>query len=140
MSKNLKTVIKSAARRLKGCERRQYMAEVVLEFFDGNARKAERELGWGRETVKKGIRELETGIICIDNFSSRGKKRTEEKMPELVDDIRSIIVSKERFEMGLKGRRLRQVLLETKGYTDDDLPSSRTLNRIIKRVGIQSQC
>jgi hypothetical protein len=29
---------------------------------------AERELGWDHKTTGKGIKELKTGIRCIDNF------------------------------------------------------------------------
>jgi hypothetical protein len=35
--------------------------------------------------------ELTTGIRCLNNYSARGNKKTEEKMPELADDIRSIV-------------------------------------------------
>ena len=68
--------MKDAAGKLTGAERREFMARVTSEWFGGNARKAEREMGWGRETVKKGQRELQTGITCPDNYRGRGNKKT----------------------------------------------------------------
>ena len=85
-----RSVIKDAARNLTGAKRRAFQAKVAMEMPDGNARKAEREFGWGRETVKKGMRESETGIVCSDNYQGRGNNKTEEKLPDLKRDIRDI--------------------------------------------------
>ncbi|MEH2043153.1 MAG: hypothetical protein V7L12_07570 [Nostoc sp.] len=30
-------------------------------------------MGWDRNTIRKGIRELTSGIICVDNYSVRGR-------------------------------------------------------------------
>ncbi|PXF61664.1 MAG: hypothetical protein C4B59_03705 [Candidatus Methanogaster sp.] len=79
----LKSIIKNTAEKLSGFKRRIYIAEITIELLDKSARKAEREFGWGRKTVEKGMMELTTGIRCVDNYSARGNKKTEEKMPEL---------------------------------------------------------
>ena len=75
--------IKSAAAKLTGFRRRQYMSEVALEYCDGSPRKAERLFGWGRDAVNTGLNEKRTGIRCIDNFQARGRKKTEEQMPQI---------------------------------------------------------
>ena len=62
ISEDIKSVIKNAANKLSGAKRREYIGEITIEFMDSNARKAEREFGWGRETVKTGMAELTTGI------------------------------------------------------------------------------
>ena len=74
---------KSAARRLTGYRRRQFQAEIALQYCDGSARKAEQVFGWYRRTVETGIRELQTGIRCVDNFAARGRKKAEVKTPAL---------------------------------------------------------
>ena len=79
LAEPIKSLLKSAAKRLTGTRRRQFMAEVTLELFEGSPTKAERVLGWGRETVRTGIMELTTGIECIDYSSGKGNKKTEEK-------------------------------------------------------------
>ena len=91
ISETLKSIIKNTSEKLSGFKRRTYIAEITIELLDKSTRKAEREFGWGRETVEKGMMELTTGIRCVDNYSARGNKKTEEKMPELEEDIRSIV-------------------------------------------------
>lgn len=131
---NFKTVIKSAANKLSGSKRREYIAEITYELLEGNARKAEREFGWGRETVKKAMRELDTGIICLDNYSARGNKKTEEKMPGLVEDIRSIIELNSSSYKSTTPKAVRQSLILMKGYRDEQLPSETTIENIINRT------
>ena len=75
----VKAILEETAKKLSGAKRREYIAMVTIELLDGNTRKAERVFGWGRTTVKKGIRELATEIKCIDIYSARGNKKTEEK-------------------------------------------------------------
>ena len=48
MSEDTKSVIKNAANKLSGAKRREFIGEITIEFLDGNARKAEREFGWGQ--------------------------------------------------------------------------------------------
>ena len=83
--------MKEAVKHMIGRERRTYMAEVTLELFRGNARQAERVFGWGRGTVKKGLREKETGMMCVDHYAGRGNRKTEEKWPQLEADIRELV-------------------------------------------------
>jgi hypothetical protein len=85
------SLLQQGAHRLQGHERRLFMAEVALKLCEGNARKAERRFGWGRETVNKGLHELKQGVRCLENFSLRRRPRTEEKNPQLARDIRAIV-------------------------------------------------
>ena len=78
------------AKELKGHARRVYMARVVKVLGRGGQTYAEREFGWARKTIRKGTRELETGLICYDNFAARGRKRAEEHLPNLLEDIKTI--------------------------------------------------
>jgi len=55
------------------------------------SRLAEQELGWNRGTIRKGQRELESGIICLDAYSLRGRKRSEEHLPNLLKDNTAIV-------------------------------------------------
>ncbi len=65
----VKSTIKSAAKKLTGFKRRLFMAETTQQFLNGNARKAEHVFGWGRETVRKGLEELESGVPCVQSKS-----------------------------------------------------------------------
>ena len=46
-----KELIHEAVKRLKGYERREYQAYIALEYFQGNARRTEYAMGWGREML-----------------------------------------------------------------------------------------
>ena len=143
----VKSIIKNTAKKLRGVQKREFIAEVTLELLEGNARKAEREFGWGRDTVKKGIRELETRIRCIDNYAARGNKRTEEKFPQLRDDIRSIVDPDGYLNPAFGGyfpqgkvtaKGVRQVLIHEFNYSDDQLPNENTVGNMLSRLGYRS--
>jgi len=73
--------------------RRQAMAEVTTMLLDGKPRVAEDVFGWSRSTVELGMNELRTGISCVNDLSNRRKQKTEEKYPEMLADIHSIMKS-----------------------------------------------
>ena len=136
--------IDHAARLLTGVKKRKYMAEITLEFFEGNTRQAESELGWGRVTIEKGLRELATGIECVDNYSARGNKPTEEKLPLLAQDIRELVDPHSQVDpkfqtsfayTRITAKAVRQALIKVKGYRDDALPQENTIGQILNRLG-----
>ena len=82
--------IKDAAQKLTGAKRRAFQAQVALDYLNGSARRAEAVLGWSRRTVTLGLHELRTGLTCVDNTSAHGNRPTEEKRPQLAEDMRSL--------------------------------------------------
>ena len=90
----VRETIKSGARKLTGFQRRQFQAEVAQQYCQGSARQAERIFGWGRDAVQTGLHELRTGIRCLDNFSGRGRHKTEEQQPALVEQIHALVEPK----------------------------------------------
>ena len=146
ISETLKSIIKNTAEKLSGFERRIYIAEITIELLDKSTRKVERVFGWGRKTVDKGMKELTTNIRCVDNYSARGNKKTEEKMPGLEEDIRSIVDPKSQTDPNFQtpftytritAKAVRQALIDEKGYTDDELPCENTIRNILNRLGYQ---
>jgi hypothetical protein len=138
-----KSIFKETAKNLHGAERREYIAMITIKLLDGNARKAESVSGWGRATVKKGMRELATGIKCMDNYSLRGNKKTEEKIPQLAVDIRAIVDPKSQADphfqttfayTRITAKAVRQALINEKEYTDDELPCENTIGVILNRL------
>ncbi len=81
LSDSFKALLIDTASALKGSARRLFMARTVKELGAGGQRRAERELGWSRGTIRKGTHELESGLRCVDNFAARGRKRAEERSP-----------------------------------------------------------
>ncbi len=132
------------ARALKGPERRRFMARTVQELGAGGQSRAERELGWNRQTLRKGLRELQHGVTCLDGVALRRRKRAEEHLPQLLDDMKAIVDAQSQTDPQFRTNRLytrltagevRRQLITQKGYTDDQLPTVRTISTKLRRLG-----
>jgi len=145
MDKEKKKLIEEAVKRLKGYYRREYMALISLEYFDGNARKTERNMGWGRECIQKGLKEKETGIRCLDNYSGSGRRRTEDQIPDLSEDIKALADPQTQSDPAMKNsslsytritaKAMRAALIKDKGYCHEELPCDATIGNILNRLG-----
>src|SRR5215468_3141018 len=91
LTDSLKTLLIETAKSLQGSARRLFMARTVTELGPGGQPRAARELRWGRMPIRKGLRELASGMSCIDAFHLRGRKRAEAHLPHLLTDIRAIV-------------------------------------------------
>jgi hypothetical protein len=56
LTDELKSLLIDKAKRLKGSARRQFMARTVKALGPGGASRVERECGWNRKTIRKGMR------------------------------------------------------------------------------------
>jgi hypothetical protein len=144
LTESSKVYLKETAKQLKGSARRLFMARTVQELGQGGQSLAERELGWSRPTIRKGQRELRSGFICVDAVRLRGRKRSEERLPSLSDDLRAIVDGQSqtdpqfkttRLYTRLSAREVRRQLILQKGYTDEELPTERTLSTQLNRLG-----
>jgi hypothetical protein len=120
------------------------MARTVKELGAGGQRRAERELGWGRMTIRKGTHELESGFTCLDAFSARGRKRVEDHLPHLLTDIKAIVDSQSqadpqgrtnRLSTRLSAAEVRRQLLAHKGYAAVGLPTVQTIITKLNALG-----
>ena len=137
-------LLQAAADRLRGHQRRLFLAEVTLQLCAGNTRQAERRFGWGRQTIAKGLQELQQGIRCLENFAARGRPRWEEEDPQRTADLRAIAephtqadpeLLSERCYTNLTAAEMLELLRSTKGYAEEDLPSERSMRDILNRMG-----
>jgi hypothetical protein len=138
------SLIRSAARRLKGHERRLFQAEVTDALCQGNPRAAEARFGWGRQSVRTGQHEARSGIRCVEDFPAKGALPREEKEPQLAQDVRAIVepatqadpeLKSSRRYTNLSAREVIRALRSQKGYGDDRLPSERSMRDILNRLG-----
>jgi hypothetical protein len=148
LSDSLRSLFIETAQTLKGHARRRFMAQIVKQLGPGGQRRAERELGWNRETIRKGLHELDSGRICLDNFTGRGRKRAEAHLPNLLTDIAAIVDSQSQADPQFRTQRLytrldaaevRQQLIRQKGYTDEELPTVQTLTTKLNALGYYPQ-
>lgn len=135
--------IRSAAKLLTGYKRRQFQAQIALEYCDGSARRAETTFGWGRDAVATGLNERRTGIRCRDAYGLRGRKKSEHRCPELKEHIHRLVEPRAqadpKFQTALAytritARAVRQALAavpELKGA----VPSRQTVGVILNRLG-----
>lgn len=100
-------------------------------------------LGWNRGTIRKGMKELISGVAIQDAFHLRGRKSTEEKLPHLLRDIQEIVEPHTQADPSLKTERLftrlsaaqvRYQLIEKKGYRDEDLPTQEVIRQRLNRM------
>jgi hypothetical protein len=120
------------------------MARTVKAMGRGGQRWAEDHLGWSRVTIRKGMRELNSGMTCLDAFSARGRRPVEGRLPRLLDDIKDIADGQSQADPRFQTDRLftrisaaevRRQLIATKGYTDEQLPTQQTINKKLNMLG-----
>ncbi len=138
------SLIRSAAQRLKGHQRRLFQAEVANALCGGSPRAAERRFGWGRDAVQKGLHEADSGLRCVEAFAAKGAVPGEEKDPQLAADIRAVVEPHTQADPELKSARrytnlsakeVLQALKDQKGYSDERLPRERTMRDVLNRMG-----
>ncbi len=146
LTASLKELLIETARKLKGRDRRRFMALTVKELGPGGQRLAERELGWSRVTIRKGLRELEMGETDLSLPATHGRHRAEERLPRLLADICALIEQQRRLDPDpqcgndqrvacLSAAEVRRRLMSDFGYTDDELPTVQTIAAKLKSLG-----
>ena len=144
LTKEVKALLLSTAKDLKGSALRMFMARTVQALGPGGQRLAERELGWNRGTIRKGMHEVKKGIVCLDAFSSRGRKRCEEHLPTLLTDLKVLVDSQSQADPQFRTNRLytrltaaevRGQLIIKFGYTDEELPTAETIGTKLNELG-----
>jgi len=144
LTDTVKELLLNTVKVLKGGARRMFMARTVQALGKGGQRLAEHELGWNRGTIRKGMHELEHGIVCIDAFSLRGRKRAEDHLPNLLSDITAIVDGQSQADPQFRTNRLytrltatevRRQLIAQKGYGEDELPTAETISTKLNALG-----
>jgi len=148
LTDSLKTLLIETAKSLKGSARRLFMARTVKELGPGGQQRAARALRWGRMTIGKGMHELASGVICLDAFTRRGRKRAEEPLPHLLTDIQALIDNQSQADPQFRTTRLytrltaaevRRQLITQKGSADAALPTAETIGTTLNELGYYPQ-
>lgn len=136
--------LRLAASKLKGVERRAFMAEITLKYCEGRARLAEGVFGWGRETVEVGLAEKRTGIICLGAQSACcGGQRWEVQHPEAAAALCRIAEAHAQqdpsFRTPMAFTRLTAAgaceALRAEGFSEAQVPTPGAMARILNRLG-----
>ena len=121
--------------------RRRAMGDATLTLLDGKHRVAEDVFGWGRSVVQVGINEFKTGVLCVNDISTRVRPKVEEKNPELLAEIHRIMEPHSEAESHLRTTLLYTNMtakavygaLVEKGWSAESLPTVRTISNILIR-------
>jgi hypothetical protein len=144
LTESVRDTIRSAAQKLTGFRRRQFQAEMTTKYCRGNPRCAERVFGWGRDAVNTGLNELRSGIRCVENYSTRGRPKSEERSPQLVQEIHALVEPKTqadpKFQTPLACTRItakavRERLAAIAAGGARHVPAERTVYDILNRLG-----
>jgi hypothetical protein len=144
LNEEIRATFKDAAQKLTGSRKRDFMAKVAEDYLEGSARKAERVLGWNRQSVELGLNERRSGLVCVDNYRARGRHKSEEVLPRLDTDIHALVEGHKQADpkfqsmlcyTRISARAVREALIQEKGYRDEDLPSRQTIGDILNRLG-----
>ena len=144
LTDQVKATFKDAARKLTSEKKRAFIAQVALDYYDGSARKTERALGWDRVSIQRGLDSLKTGIPYRDNYQARGRKKSEELLPNLEADIRDLVDGSAQADpkfqttfryLKVSAQAVRDQLIVEKGYADEALPCRQTIGDILNRLG-----
>jgi hypothetical protein len=145
LAENVKQLALKTAASLKGATKRMFMARTTMELLSGKSSHAERELGWTRRTVQKGLHELRTGIVCADGRKYvTGNKPAAVRWPTLQEDIKAVCDGQSQADPSFRTHRLytrmsaravREALLTAKGYAPETAPCEETVRLQLNRLG-----
>lgn len=135
-------IFEFAIDKLNSSDKRIYLAKISKALGYGGQAIVCQSFGVDSKTLKKGIREVESGLSVIDAFNLRGRKNIEDKLPNLLEDIKDIVDSSSQVDPKFKDKRLytrltpeevKWQLHEHKGYKLTELPTARTIyNKVVK--------
>ena len=114
--------LRIASRKMKGSERRKFLGQLVLDIGLGGHRLVSKTLGVSRHTLRKGIKELESGEDIVDKYNERGRHQTDPQFKS------------SRLYTRLSARSVSEELLN-QGYCKAEIPSEGTIYNIMKRLG-----
>ena len=143
LTEDVLQTIQSAAKLLTGHKRRRFQAETALKYCNGSARQAEQVFGWGRVAVATGLHELQTGIRCLDAYERRGRKKSEELCPELLDHIHALVDPQAQADpkfqtpfafTRITAKAVRDALQAVPELTNF-VPSRQTVGELLNRLG-----
>ena len=141
----LRDLLIETADSLSGAERRRFLANALNKLQLG-----QREAAGLAERVaapaEQAGHELRTGLTCADAFGLRGRKPVELHLPHLFDDLRGLVQDHLQADptfqttglyCRLSAPEVRRQLIARGGYTDEQLPSVRTIASKLNLLGFR---
>jgi len=136
-------VFEFGLQKLKGSERRIYLAEIARQLGYGGMKLVIEHFAIDFKTLQKGMEELESGNYIIDSFEKRGRKGIEAHLPNILHDIKSIVDAESQTDPRFEDNRLFtrltpeniKIQLHKKGYKFEELPTNQTIYNKVYELG-----
>jgi len=137
-------VFKTVIDKLSGADRRDALGQLQISLGKGSQTYIAKTFNVGRDTIRKGTEEVMTGARYEDAFKERGRKHTTEKLPNLKKDIKKIAEQQTQIDpkfqtenkyTRLSASEIRRQLISEMKYTDEELPTVRTIATITNELG-----
>ena len=131
---------------LSGSSKRIALAKVSKAIGKGGQTKVAKAFNVSRDSIRKGLHELRTGITIVDAFNARGRKNVEEKLLNILPDIKDIVDCQSQTDPSFNTTRLftritvkevRSQLIKQKSYDEKELPTNQTLRNKINKLGFK---
>jgi len=142
--KDVKHLLGEFIELLSGGTKRRAAAKIAKDYGRGGQTFVSKEFKIARNTIRKGLAEIESGEEIHDKFEQRGRKSTLEKIPQLEGHLHQILRSQsqtdpkfqtDRLYTNLSIKEIRHQLIKQFDYIDENLPVERTLNTIVNKLG-----
>lgn len=139
-----KDFVKETVSLLTGSKKRVALAKLSKQLGRGGPTLVARTCQVSRNTIRKGMQEVESGIAIADKFHERGRLLAEKKRPDLLVDIQAIVDAQSQTDPSFKTEKLytrltvkeiRNQLIREKGYTAEELPTLQTINTKVNQLG-----
>jgi len=124
------------------------MASIVESIGYGGQFFASKVLGWDRNTIRKGTKELESGHAIVDQYHRSGRKKSEYHFPNLLNDIKSIVepsgqtdptFRSTRIYTPLTTKEVRHRLVTQCGYRSSEFICERTIANKLNGLNYRPQ-
>jgi len=141
-----KDIIIEVVNKLKSSDRRISLAKIAEQYGYGSKTLIAKEFNVGRDTIRKGMLELKTNKPIEDAHNKKGRKNILHKLPNFYNDIQEILESQSQIDPKFQSERLytkltvkaiRKELTDSKGYTEEELPSNQTINNKVNALGFK---
>lgn len=139
-----KDIIVESLGKLKGSDKRVALAKMAKLMGRGSQTSISENFEVSRNTIRKGMLELESGVLIEDNFAARGRHLAEEKLPNLLEDLKSVVDEHSQTDPSFKTTKLytkltvkeiRKQMIQMKNYIEEELPTNQTLNSKVNQLG-----
>ena len=142
LTKKLKELLKSWAKKMKKHDKRMFQAEVTKKYFWWDIREVVKEMWWWAKSIKLWLNELRTWIYSVWNYKNSWRLKLEDKFENLEKNVEELIKNDIQADNKLQStnkycritaREIRERLISEKWYNESDF-AIRWISQMLNRL------